>query len=350
MRTQVLLCCLLLLGVATALATRKEEAAENNRRKNSQPFYRKQPARVAPTPAAPEDDAAVEEETAPSVTSPLLTRKQEAAEINRRKNNQPLLNRHPARVTSEDEYDEEEAGEFSDQCPEPNGYFPDAEQCDKYYDCRDGKLTEKLCPDGLVFNDFSPQHEKCDLPFGIDCSKRPKLQTPIPTAHCPRMHGYFAHEDPTNCNTFYYCVEGKFNMIKCPDGLVFSEKTGICTWPDEAHKTGCGSRELFNFTCPKVDESVAATHPRYPDSEDCQFFYVCINGETPRRSGCKLGQAFDESTGKCDWARKVPECKEWYKGVLTDAELDALENPPKAKTSGSSRRKGPKRGAEPAAE
>lgn len=102
-------------------------------------------------------------------------------------------------------------------------------------------------------------------------------------------------------------------MITCPDGLVFSEKTGICNWPDEAQKKGCGSRELFNFTCPKVDDSVAATHPRYPDSEDCQYFYVCINGEIPRRSGCKLGQAFDERTGKCDWARKIPE---WYENSI----------------------------------
>lgn len=29
--------------------------------------------------------------------------------------------------------------------------------------------------------------------------------------------------------------------------------------------------ELFAFTCPKVDEGTAATHPRYADPEDCQF-------------------------------------------------------------------------------
>lgn len=112
--------------------------------------------------------------------SSSMTRKEEAAEQNRRKNAQPYKKqpaRSPSRPASEDStsrYTEED--ELSDLCPEPNGYFPDAEQCDKYYDCRDGKLEEKLCPDGLVFNDFSPQHEKCDLPFGIDCSKRPKLR------------------------------------------------------------------------------------------------------------------------------------------------------------------------------
>lgn len=65
--------------------------------------------------------------------------------------------------------------------------------------------------------------------------------------------------------------------------------------------------DLFKFTCPKVDENTAATHPRYADPDDCQYFYVCINGEQPRRNGCKLGQAFDDVTKRCDWARKVPE-------------------------------------------
>ncbi|XP_049781930.1 protein obstructor-E-like [Schistocerca cancellata] len=224
-------------------------------------------------------------------------------------------------------------GELADECPEPNGYFADAYQCDKYYDCRDGAITEKLCPDGMVFNDYSPDQEKCDLPFNIDCSKRPELQTPQPSLHCPRKHGYFAHEEPNVCDKFYYCVDGKFNMITCPDGLVYNERTGICTWPDEAKKKGCSSQDVFQFTCPKVNESEAQQHPRYSDPEDCQFFYVCINGEVPRRNGCKMGQVFNDATRSCDWPRNVPECADWYKGVLTDEELYALEHPkPKVKS------------------
>lgn len=68
----------------------------------------------------------------------------------------------------------EDDAALTDECPEPNGFFADAYQCDKYYECREGVITEKLCPDGMVFNDFSPLHEKCDLPFGIDCSQRPE--------------------------------------------------------------------------------------------------------------------------------------------------------------------------------
>jgi len=66
-------------------------------------------------------------------------------------------------------------------------------------------------------------------------------EEPQPSLHCPRKNGYFAHEEPHTCDKFYYCVDGKFNMISCPDGLVYNEKTGICTWPDEAKKKGCSS-------------------------------------------------------------------------------------------------------------
>ncbi|XP_055301219.1 protein obstructor-E [Sitodiplosis mosellana] len=240
--------------------------------------------------------------------------------------------------------DDDEEYHTSPQCPEPDGFFADSEQCDKYYACSDGQMTEKLCPDGMVFNDYSSDQEKCDLPYNLDCSKRPKLQEPKPSLNCPRRNGYFAHKG--SCDKFYYCVDGMYNMIVCPAGLVFNPRTGICTWPDEAQKKGCSSEELFKFICPKVDEGTAATHPRYADPEDCQYFYVCINGEQPRRNGCKLGQAFDDVSKRCEWARKIPECADWYKDILTDKQLDELENPPTTEKpiakKVSSRRKHPK--------
>ena len=68
------------------------------------------------------------------------------------------------------------AQEIVSNCPSPNGYFADAEQCDKYYECVDGVITEKLCEDGLGFNDLNPRVEKCDYLFQIDCTDRPKLR------------------------------------------------------------------------------------------------------------------------------------------------------------------------------
>jgi hypothetical protein len=79
----------------------------------------------------------------------------------------------------------------------------------------------------------------------VPCRLRVSLITvteePQPSLHCRRKNGYFAHEDPHICDKFYYCVDGKFNMISCPDGLVYNERTGSCTWPDEAKKKGCSS-------------------------------------------------------------------------------------------------------------
>jgi Chitin binding Peritrophin-A domain len=39
--------------------------------------------------------------------------------------------------------DEDEEGTSSD-CPEPNGFFADADQCDKYHACSDGKIEGNL--------------------------------------------------------------------------------------------------------------------------------------------------------------------------------------------------------------
>lgn len=65
--------------------------------------------------------------------------------------------------------------------------------------------------------------------------------------------------------------------------------------------------DVFSFKCPHMNETNGEVHPRFADPEDCQFFYVCINGNVPRRSGCKLGQVFDDVTKKCEWSRLVPE-------------------------------------------
>ncbi|CRK96401.1 CLUMA_CG009818, isoform A [Clunio marinus] len=248
-----------------------------------------------------------------------------------------LLRKVSKTTTTEAPLDDSEEFEDSDECPEDDGFFADIAQCDKYYACTEGKLEERLCKDGFVFNDRDSNVEKCDLPHTIDCSKKSKLQTPIPSEDCPRQNGYFGHADKNVCDKFYYCIDGKSNPMTCPSGLVFSSKTGICTWPDETQKTECfkkssedSKEDVPEFTCPKVHESIAVTHPRYPDPNDCQHYYICIwsiNGVTPRRNSCQFAQVYNDATEICDWPRHVPECTDWYKDRVTDEQLENLENP-----------------------
>ena len=63
-----------------------------------------------------------------------------------------------------------------DACPEKDGFFADSTQCDRYYECKNFELTEKLCPDGMVFADLPSGIERCDFPFNVDCKDRPELR------------------------------------------------------------------------------------------------------------------------------------------------------------------------------
>lgn len=63
------------------------------------------------------------------------------------------------------------------ECPnDKSGQYEDSVQCDKYYECDDGVATEKLCPDGLVFDQGIRLKNKCDQPFNVDCGKRELLR------------------------------------------------------------------------------------------------------------------------------------------------------------------------------
>lgn len=62
-------------------------------------------------------------------------------------------------------------------CPnEKRGQYQDPVQCDKYYECLDGEVFERLCPDGLVFDETIRLKNKCDQPFNVDCGDRTVLR------------------------------------------------------------------------------------------------------------------------------------------------------------------------------
>lgn len=75
---------------------------------------------------------------------------------------------------------------------------------------------------------------------------------------------------------------------------------------------GCGAvdKKLKDgFECPKealVDSrGVAVDHPKFAHPEDCQKFYVCLNGVNPREQGCSDGTVYNEEAEKCDAPENV---------------------------------------------
>ena len=124
----------------------------------------------------------------------------------------------------------------------------------------DGVSTEKLCSDGLVFDETIRLKNKCDQPFNVDCEDRIELrklkhnlllfhsnyqplslEPPKSNRLCPRKNGFFAHPDAGICDVFFNCIDGEAIEIKCTSGLHFDEYTGTCVWPDSANREGCNA-------------------------------------------------------------------------------------------------------------
>nr|CAD7453181.1 unnamed protein product [Timema tahoe] len=140
-----------------------------------------------------------------------------------------------------------------------------------------------------------------------------KDEPPQGNNNCPRKNGFFSHPDPSNCHVFYNCIGGEYTEIACTSGLHFDEYQGICVWPDTAGRTGCGKTEdklKDGFECPKEVQAdgrgQVVSHPKYAHPEDCQKFYVCLSGVTPRELGCTIGEVYNDVTQMCDAPENVP--------------------------------------------
>ena len=140
-------------------------------------------------------------------------------------------------------------------------------------------------------------------------------EEPQPTENCRRRNGFFQHPDETNCHQFVNCIDGEATINTCPANLLFNEKTGVCTWPASSGRTDCVREEALEdgFVCPKEKQlnpdGNSEAHPRYPHPTNCQKFYVCLNGITPREMGCQLGEVYNSDSKQCDKPENVEDWK-----------------------------------------
>lgn len=65
------------------------------------------------------------------------------------------------------------------------------------------------------------------------------------------------------------------------------------------------------FKCPnksvKDANGLPVPHPQYAHPNDCQKFYLCINGNEKRELSCDEGKVYNEASGKCDAPKNVQE-------------------------------------------
>ena len=129
------------------------------------------------------------------------------------------------------------------ECPEPDGLFAHPDQCDRYFECRNGQVSRKLCADGLVFDpEKTASEDPCDHLQNTKhkCRNKPTLQPPKPgDANCPRQNGVYPSPDPTECDKFYSCLNGVGSAQQCADGLYYDPDIGTCVWARESTRKGC---------------------------------------------------------------------------------------------------------------
>ncbi|QQP35631.1 Peritrophin-1, partial [Caligus rogercresseyi] len=196
-------------------------------------------------------------------------------------------------------------------CPEPNGIFADAEQCDLYYVCEKGIAKTELCEDGLLFDDsFATGRSAC-----------------FPTEDRQRVRASqrsLDHLDPAVCDKFVTCSNGTGHELPCTHPLVFDAGIGSCVRKanrspdakicDEAEAQG--SLITVEGFLPGKEvigpHNLLTQHPVYPHPSDCQFFFTCYFGKDPNKFGCPSGQVFDAESLICKEAAEVPDCACWY--------------------------------------
>jgi len=193
----------------------------------------------------------------------------------------------------------------------------DDKQCDKYWQCtKSAKLLERLCDDGFVYSQLIGQ---CDYPHTVQCGDRTILQ-PSQSTHpnCPRSNGFYPFPPSESCQKFYHCLEGQAYEKTCPEGVIFDDKRMTCIHPDMSHRADCGATAVLNFTCPNAANRYLklrfGDHDRYPHSQDCRKYFICLKDGHPRIAGCPLGWVFNAKKGICDEPRKVPGCEGYYGG------------------------------------
>eukprot|EP00092_Neocalanus_flemingeri_P008643 GFUD01009312.1.p1 GENE.GFUD01009312.1~~GFUD01009312.1.p1 ORF type:complete len:281 (+),score=64.49 GFUD01009312.1:77-919(+) len=189
----------------------------------------------------------------------------------------------------------------------------DPVQCDKFHECdTNGKLTEKLCPDGFVYD--IPGHS-CNHPQRVECKDRTgELQEPQVFPGCPRRNGYFNPPEAEKCDEYVGCVDGLATAGKCSTGVVWSPPILSCTLPAQSGRPECIAAVVKEFDCPPIRGALRfGNHDRHADPADCGKFFVCLANGSYNKASCDAPRVFSEKAGACLEAKDVKGCEDYNK-------------------------------------
>ena len=89
-------------------------------------------------------------------------------------------------------------------------HYPDPSNCQNYYDCYNGCIYNRTCPENEYWN---PVMNYCDWEWNVDCGVNPGPTPPPNDFVCPEPNGFFG--DAKNCIKFYECRNNISNHHTC---------------------------------------------------------------------------------------------------------------------------------------
>ncbi|XP_047111954.1 uncharacterized protein LOC124788720 [Schistocerca piceifrons] len=211
-------------------------------------------------------------------------------------------------------------------------FYPNEDDCTKYWECDNGNLYNGSCTDGLIWN---PNVDSCDWPYNYDCPYDRKL--PIDVIDCPQPSPgesfnvtFYPNEE--DCTKYWECDNGLLRNGSCPNGLIWNNDLQVCDWP---YNYDCpyDKKGLIVFSdatpdCPQPSPGEIFNVTFYPNEEDCTLYWECDNGLL-RNGSCPNGLIWNNDLQACDWPYNY-DCPYDKKGliVFSDATPDCPQPSP----------------------
>ncbi|XP_022258941.1 chondroitin proteoglycan-2-like [Limulus polyphemus] len=207
-------------------------------------------------------------------------------------------------------------------CKKPSGLFPHPDKCNLFIHCSHGIPHVKNCPSILHFN---PNLRVCDWPWNAGSSHRycslaravdlvglvwmdllektnisftcnvkydklnlficikPTLTPTTKPGDCD-CDGCFT-PDPTDCASYYRCIDGIRVKYTCSPGLYFNRHTKKCDYKDNV--------SCYNFKCP-------SRNGMFKNKNDCGMFWHCSN-YIPYLKECPSNLHWSVERQRCEW-------------------------------------------------
>nr|XP_042897461.1 uncharacterized protein LOC107452069 isoform X1 [Parasteatoda tepidariorum]XP_042897462.1 uncharacterized protein LOC107452069 isoform X1 [Parasteatoda tepidariorum] len=135
------------------------------------------------------------------------------------------------------------------QCPSFGGYFPDPNDCSKYYQCTFFSPRLRTCRNNFLFDGVKKQ---CKPGGEVNCGSRKRPTNDKMTTNgiigtrtpkdvpfqCPSFGGYFP--DPNDCSKYYQCTFFSPRLRTCRNNFLFDGVKKQCKPGGEVN---CGSRK-----------------------------------------------------------------------------------------------------------